>query len=398
MAVVGRRILAAVACAVGAFPLRVDAVEIDTMHFRNDCFAGAVKSCFVIAEGTLDRGAPQRFDKLPWEQIGGDTYQVLFNSPGGDLDAGLKLGRAIRARKMQTVIGSWDAIDPLKEKVDNAVCLSACAYAFLGGVNRNISKGSRIGFHQFALPGGDLFQGPAVLSRGQRQSALLISYLLEMGVDARLFSLASSADSNKMSYPTLDQLMANRVVTPKGFDHFSLEPQEKGIVAASRRLDDPRIHDEVTNLTAFCRDGVARFMLTAQPSTGIHAKMDNFGAGVSFSSSKIKPIEVIRDRIRTWATEKGGFIELSLTKTDVKRLFQAEEMTVFFDTANSEGGCYHATVRLHEMDKKMLAAAFRFCLDGISRKTLSEDDYFSGWTRAQGKSPNANADAGGCLP
>jgi hypothetical protein len=357
-----RCVLAAVAYALGAVPIHVDAVEADTMRFRNECFANAVESCFVIAEGTLDRGAPERFDKLPWEQIGGDTYQVLFNSPGGNLDAGLKLGRAIRARNMHTVIGSWDAIDPLKEKVDNAVCLSACAYAFLGGVNRNISKGSQIGFHQFALPGGEQLQGPGGLSGGQQVSADVISYLVEMGVDARLFSLASSAASDKMFYPTPDQLAHYDVVTPKGFDHFLLEPFEKGIVAASSRLDTARDYDEVTRLTAFCRDGVARLMLTARPSSGIHAKMDNFGAGVRFASSKIIPIKVIRDRIRTWATEKGGFIEFSLTQTDVKRLFQAEEMTVFFETARAEGGDYEAAVRLRDMDKKMLAAAFRFCV------------------------------------
>jgi hypothetical protein len=67
----GRCVLAAVAYAVSAVPFHVDAVEADTMRFRNECFANAVESCFVIAEGTLDRGAPERFDNLPWEQIEG---------------------------------------------------------------------------------------------------------------------------------------------------------------------------------------------------------------------------------------------------------------------------------------------------------------------------------------
>ncbi len=37
-------------------------------------------------------------------------------------------------------------------------------------------------------------------------------------------------------------------------------------------------------------------------------------------------------------------------------------MTVFFVTGRVAGGSYQATVSLNDMDKKMLAAAFRFCL------------------------------------
>jgi hypothetical protein len=169
------------------------------MRFRKDCFANAYEACFVVAEGTLDSGAAERFEELISQEY--PPYQVLLNSPGGNLRAGLELGRAIRARGISTVIGRWDDTGRTSEqkevgvggKVVKGECLSACSYAFLGGVIRALSKGSRIGFHQFALPGGGELKGQGGLSSGQQISAFLISYIIEMGADARLFSLASSA-------------------------------------------------------------------------------------------------------------------------------------------------------------------------------------------------------------
>src|SRR5690606_20228716 len=60
---------------------------------------------------------------------------IRFTSPGGNLLAGLKLGEIIRQHKFNT---------------EAVFCASACAYAFLGGVERSYADGqSKFGVHRF---------------------------------------------------------------------------------------------------------------------------------------------------------------------------------------------------------------------------------------------------------
>jgi hypothetical protein len=60
---------------------------------------------------------------------------VLFESPGGNLLAGLNIGRAIRLKEFFT------AVEGGKE------CASACGLAWLGGIKRFAHPDARIGFH-----------------------------------------------------------------------------------------------------------------------------------------------------------------------------------------------------------------------------------------------------------
>src|SRR4029450_8293903 len=60
---------------------------------------------------------------------------VAFSSDGGSLVAGLRIGEAIRRKGFSTIVP------------DGRRCASACALAWLGGVERFIGTGGRIGFH-----------------------------------------------------------------------------------------------------------------------------------------------------------------------------------------------------------------------------------------------------------
>jgi hypothetical protein len=338
------------------------------MTFRNECFANATESCFIVASGKLDQRAPERFNAL-FEQ-GIDGYQVLLDSPGGSLGAGLRLGRAIRARGMHTVIGRWNDAEPFNEPLNDADCLSACAYAFLGGEVRTILQGNRLGFHQFALPGGDLLQGPGGLTAGQEVSAQLISYLVEMGVDARLFGEATSAPTEAMFYPSQADLEAYDITTPRGFGHFVLEPYGDGIVASSARLDRPRAYDVVTNLTAFCRRETPHLLVTA-PEHGlangemplrVGLEMSGADTTPSQSSSSPREIEIAVERARTRVNADAAYVELPLTAAERDAILASDRFVVFFVFPRVIGGSYQAGVEMNDMDRRMLTAAFRFCL------------------------------------
>src|SRR6266567_574466 len=68
---------------------------------------------------------------------------VAFSSDGGSLVAGLRIGEAIRRKGFSTIVP------------DGRRCASACALAWLGGVERFIGTGGKIGFHAAYDPTAD---------------------------------------------------------------------------------------------------------------------------------------------------------------------------------------------------------------------------------------------------
>lgn len=131
-----------------------------------------------------------------------EMANIVFDSPGGSLFEGVKLGRIIRSLGFNTDVGHA----PDEPGHDGkAICASACAYAFAGGDLRSMSTGSLLGLHQFRSE----FGAGANESDVQTISAILVSYLAEMGVDANAFAIASATRPDEMIWLTYDD--ANKV-------------------------------------------------------------------------------------------------------------------------------------------------------------------------------------------
>lgn len=348
-----------------SWTLHATQAAAETMRFRDECIGNAVEGCYIVAEGKIDSETPERFQTfLKDEHL--DGFKILLNSTGGSLTAGLELGRLIRAAGLQSLVGRWKAEGSFGDVVNDASCLSACAYSFLGGETRDLPKGNKIGFHQFFLSGqNDLFKTEAARSMAiagsQKVSALLISYIVEMGVDARIFSRATEAARDEIFFPSREQLTEYELVTREGFAPFILEPYASGIIAASKRLDVPRAYDVVTQLTAYCKNGGARFLLSA-PQHGLSTGMDFFDAGMRFLPDSLGSVLLSEKDVRIWSSPQSGFVELSFTADQIARLYAAEKVSVFLTTARAAGGTYSAVVTLGDMDKEMLKAAYRFCI------------------------------------
>lgn len=122
-----------------------------------------------------------------------ESAVVIFDSSGGSLLGGIRLGEAIRRMEFDTSVATGSS-DFESEKP--AVCASACAYAFAGGLSRYLPKGSALGVHQFYGVGDNLGD------RGETQavSAALVEYLTRMGVDSSAFVVASKAPSTGMTW------------------------------------------------------------------------------------------------------------------------------------------------------------------------------------------------------
>lgn len=117
---------------------------------------------------------------------------VVLAGPGGRISVGFELYELFRERKLAT-------------RVDDE-CASACTIAFLGGVERSISPGGRLGFHRGSFPGlsdNDMYES----NRDFRRFLLYIAKLTPQFVD-RVFA----TPPDDIWEPTPQELLAGRVI------------------------------------------------------------------------------------------------------------------------------------------------------------------------------------------
>ena len=322
----------------------------------------AVESCFIIVDGKITPATLTEFKAVLADSM--DGFKVLLNSDGGSFKAGLELGRYIREQGLHTEVGrAVYEVSTLNnttferfDRIEDGQCVSACAYAFLGGVVRKISGESRLGFHRFFLAQGDV-PGEAGLAAGQIVAADVISYLVEMGVDARIFVTASSAGETKMNYPTPDEQKEFDLVTPTGFSPLSLEPYRQGIIAVSRRLDQTRAYDHAFQLTAFCRNGQPHFLRTAEhPGVGGEDRGPD-DAVIELDGRRI-PVSGFSVR----HDDTNSYFTFQMAPSDVSSILSAQTLSVIYNQPRVAGGPQDAEIETTETDRAMLSAAFRFCI------------------------------------
>lgn len=126
---------------------RASAMTFETISGPAEC---AVRTC-ILASGTIDeRTGPEFAAFLKGKGIGRGGL-IILDSPGGALLQSLELGNEIRAAGLATTVQGYDRRSGQLQA--GGACASACVYAFLGGVDRTVGKGSRIGVHQIYTAG-----------------------------------------------------------------------------------------------------------------------------------------------------------------------------------------------------------------------------------------------------
>lgn len=117
---------------------------------------------------------------------------VVLAGPGGRASVGFDLYRMFQARKLAT-------------RVEGG-CASACTIAFLGGVERSVSPGGRLGFHRASFPGmgeSDMHES----NRGLRRFLIEGARLTPAFAD-RVFDTPPES----IWVPTQQELLAGRVI------------------------------------------------------------------------------------------------------------------------------------------------------------------------------------------
>jgi hypothetical protein len=136
---------------------------------------------FVVLEGELNLGDERAFANIA---VQADKAVVLMSSPGGNLSAGIAIGKAIRLKGFATLVP------------EGYTCASACALAWLGGRVRLMAAGATVGFHAAS----DAVSGDA----DSAANAIVGAYLDQLGLPLSAIAYITEPKPSDIRWLTFD--------------------------------------------------------------------------------------------------------------------------------------------------------------------------------------------------
>jgi|GEM_PF-6767577 len=193
---------------------------------------------------------------------------VMLSSQGGNLAAGVELGRLFRSKRFNTAVAAASTDYIAYEHVGG--CYSACAYAFVGGVNRRIANylvhdrpsmnmTGVIAAHRWSADGNNsgaqitstLKEDPrkiflecsstlSVTDKIQCVDSILVAYLSDMGIHQEFFTMAAA--SGALRRVSLADLKSWNVITKPNLNYWepiSWMKNQFAVRARARNSDEP---------------------------------------------------------------------------------------------------------------------------------------------------------------
>lgn len=230
----------------------------------------------ISVSGTFVEGDDVTFRKLA---AASDRAVVMLDSGGGNLLAGLEIGKAIRLRGFAT------AVPP------GALCASACALTWLAGSPRLLDGTSKLGFHAAYR----LIDGKA--SESGSANALVGAYLNQLGMNDKAVIYVTSAPPEGVEWLT-PQTAASVGI---GYEPISVKAPEMA------KPEKPAPHDPMSATTAFytalsAADGEAAASLVVPEKRGkgpfnevsIHAFYGAMSAKLKLTGTSLSGQDTVR--------------------------------------------------------------------------------------------------------
>ena len=222
----------------------------------------------ILASGAIEKLSADQFAEFTQTYPAGSI--VILQSLGGDLIGGLRLGQAIRTRSFHTYLA---AQTPFTEEKSLGKCFSACAYAFLGGLERQVDATAQYGVHQFRGNGKEL---DAIQT--QKLSAILGRYIDSMGVNRQLLDDAMLTDPGKVRLINAQSRKAWRVENTALSSAAVLNKWRLEAAAGGKRLafaSQRQAKSAATLTLAFAQlDGQLRALLIVRPDPSLEGSND----------------------------------------------------------------------------------------------------------------------------
>lgn len=219
--------------------------------------AGCEPNCpeWISAEGAIAAGTPAQLKRI-LKTLGRRKLPIIVNSPGGNVDAALQLGRIIRKNKLDIAIGTTKFSDCWPGMTDcrandgkgaayfgiasdgGAMCNSACPLMFAGGVRRLAGGWAYLGVHQITttyFPATRHYRTTYRIKRGKKYrittetitqgesyktyemskafARKLSAYLREMGVGQGMLDTMKATPASDIRQITLHDMLTMKLAT-----------------------------------------------------------------------------------------------------------------------------------------------------------------------------------------
>ena len=240
----------------------------------------------ISVRGSLNEGDDALFKKLAASI---DRAVVFFDSGGGNLQAGLEIGRAIKLRGFAT------GVPPA------TLCASACALAWLAGSPRLLDPTAKLGFHAAYR----IVDGKA--SESGSANAVVGAYLNQLGMSEKAVIYVTSAPPEGIEWLTSDT--ADQVGIP-----FETIKAQAPVV---QEKSTPEPHDPMSAVATFysalaSADGEAAASIVVPEKQGkgpfneasIHAFFSSMMAPLRLTGATLRGDNQVRVSY-TYKTDKG---------------------------------------------------------------------------------------------
>lgn len=124
---------------------------------------------------------------------------VLLESNGGHIYEGRGLSKLFSRYNLDTEVDKY--------------CSSACASAFIGGNKRHLSKGAKLGFHQYKLDYSH-HKKLVPFHKPEEEQRRDIELFKSRGINQSFLDKVFSKKPDQMWFPTHEELLAASVITP----------------------------------------------------------------------------------------------------------------------------------------------------------------------------------------
>ena len=172
------------------------------------------RSAHIKVDGEIREGDSEKIETF----VGGLQFSddlrihVSFNSPGGSLSEGLRIGNYLLNLPVTVTTNINRGLSTPGE------CASACVFAFLGGHYRYLMAGSRLGVHQFYLNDENDLTANEGVAVSQFLAGDIVKFIGQARVKPEFFSLISGVHPSEILWVSEDELRAFRVITDAIFD------------------------------------------------------------------------------------------------------------------------------------------------------------------------------------
>ncbi len=269
----GGRLAAGLAVAVLSASVMAPEAQTDNagkpMTFEWGTVYGDVPAIFADGDFTID--TPDALRAFLKRSIYTPDTVIYLNSLGGDLGAGMEVGKIIRETHLNTGVArnkrhpsEANTIDlEAYSRVYPGYCVSACSLAFLGGVSREVKPGATYAVHQVsmncvdkrkarsrfpwvAMPGAVYCpELDEALSMVQIASGAVVQYVRSMGADPIVLTEMSKAGPNTVNALTQDQLNAYRINFTMRTESWSYRNDNQGQFVLEYKQGDEWKEDRV---------------------------------------------------------------------------------------------------------------------------------------------------------